>query len=367
MSAAALSRPQRLAAVRAALRLLAAHPDPALLGDGLSPAMAAHCLGLACEALDPASLERATEVPGAPPALAAVVSARGVFTAPLEWVAVLAAAGAEVILKPPRAAPHFAEAISTCFRQAGLPVRVSTERALPAVDALVVMGSDETVAALAAQHARARLSLHGHRFSLAVVRGCDEQLARGLALDALLYDGRGCFTPAGVLVLGEREDAAKLTRAISDQLEALSRQLPPGASDPLWGPERRRRTGLARTLGWPVVPGPPTCALLPPEHFEAAVLPGFLPVHPVPDTHAVSALLADWRPWLAACATDLDDPEPLLRAGFERVCRPGHLQRPPLLRAHGGRELLRPLMRHASVELGPEEPVSPGGTAPRPT
>ncbi len=351
MSPAGPPPSQRVEAVRAALRRLADHPRPEARADGLTPPMASHCLRLACAALDSAALDRALEVPGTPPSRAAVVAARGVFTAPLEWIAVLAAAGSRVWLKPPSAAPAFAQAVVEAFQQAGLPVHLHLERALPAVDALVAMGSDETIAALAAQHARARLSLHGHRFSLAVVRGSDESLAERLALDALLYDGRGCFTPAAVLHLGEPEEAARLARGLCRQLGAVSARLPAGPLDPLLGPEWRRRTGLARALGWPAASARHSSAVLPLEHFEAAVLPGYLPVHPVAGLEALRPLLEPWRPWLAACATDLDEPQPLLEAGFERVCRPGMLQRPPLLRTHGGMELLRPLMRQVSLEL----------------
>jgi len=346
-----MNREQRLDAADAAIRALAEHRDPATLGDGLSPAMARACLTTACDLLDRGSLDQASMVPGCPPALAAVVAARGVFAAPLEWVALLAVAGSEVILKAPAAAPAFGQAVAEAFSTQGLPVRVTTDRALPPVDALVAMGSDPTIAALAARHPRARLSLHGHRFSLAVVQGSDRELARGLARDALLYDGRGCFTPAAVLSLGSPDHARALASALRDELDTHSRLLPPGARDPLLGPLWRQRIGLARALGGSPGPHPPSAAVLSSAHFEAAVLPGFLPVHPVPELSAVAQLLAPWRGWLAGCATDLGDGEALAGLGFERICRPGALQAPPIPRCHGGQEMLRPLMAQRSLEL----------------
>jgi len=347
-----MNREQRLDAVHAAICRLAQHPAPHELADGLSPAMAAACLGYACGMIGRDALDQATRVPGRPPRLAAVVAARGVFTAPLEWVALLAAADAAVILKAPAASPAFGQAVATAFAEQGLRVRCTTDHALPPVDALVAMGSDETIAALTARHTRARLSMHGHRFSLAVVRGSGPALARALASDALLYDGRGCFTPAAVLHLGDPEDAHKLVRTLAEALDVVAQTLPPGPRDPLLGPEWRRRTGLAKALGAPGNDRPPSATLLDVEHFEAAVLPGYLPVHPVEDPESLHRLLAPWRPWLAGCATDLDLEEHtmLLDVGFERLCLPGALQRPPLPRTHGGREMLRPLMRQPSVE-----------------
>jgi hypothetical protein len=277
-----------------------------------------------------------------------VVAARGVFTAPLEWVALLAAAGAEVVLKAPLAAPAFGAALAQSFRACGLPVSCTTARELPALDALVAMGSDQAIAALAEAHARARLSLHGHRFSVAVVRGAGPALAAELAQDALLYDGRGCFTPVAVLHLGSQAAAEQLVHHLGEQLEEHARILPPGSQDPLMGPEWRRRTGLARALGRLARLEAPTTALLPATAFEAVALPGFLPVYHLARLDAVRDLLAPRQSWLAACATDLDPAAPLYEIGFERICRPGTLQRPPLLRCHGGREMLRPLMLRVS-------------------
>ncbi|MFH1466376.1 MAG: acyl-CoA reductase [Pseudomonadota bacterium] len=338
--------PRHLTPVATAVADLAAHPDPAALADGLSEPMARHCLGMACGLLDRASLDRATRVPGRPPRVAAVVAARGVFTAPLEWVGLLAAVGAEVILKVPASAPAFGDAVAASFQARGLPVTATTARDLPAVEALVAMGGDEAMAALAARHHRARLLLHSHRFSVAVVRGSDPDLARALAEDALLYDGRGCFTPVAVFHLGSPGASTALARHLGEAMVELRRRLPAGAIDPLHGPRRRLRAGLARLRGGLYGQVGAAAAVLPAATFEPAALPGFLPVHPVADLAEVAALLAPWRPHLAACATDLAlDPGAL---GFERLCRPGDLQRPPLPRTHGGREMLRPLMHHPS-------------------
>jgi hypothetical protein len=192
------------------------------------------------------------------------------------------------------------------------------------------------------------LLLHGHRFSVALVRGCSPTLAGALAEDALLYDGRGCFTPVAVLHLGTPEEAAALAQHLGEAMLALRARLPAGTIDPLHGPRWRLRAGLARLFGGLFGREGAAAALLPASTFEPAALPGFLPVHPVEGLDAAADLLAPWRPHLAACATDLPRCPGLEALAFERLCRPGHLQRPPLPRSHGGQEMLRPLMRHPS-------------------
>jgi hypothetical protein len=341
-------RRRHLTAVTAAIADLAAHPDPAALGDGLSGPMARYCLAMACGLLDRGALDRATRVPGQPPRQAAVVAARGVFTAPLEWVALLATVGTSVTLKVPATAPAFGHAVAAAFQVHGLAVEVTCTRDLPEVDALVAMGDDTTMAVLAARHHRARLLLHGHRFSVALVQGSSAELARALAEDALLYDGRGCFTPVAVLHLGRPDEAATLARLLGEAMVELRARLPAGAIDPLHGPRWRLRAGLARLGGGLFGTEGAAAALLPTSAFEPAALPGFLPVHPVADHAGLAALLAPWRTHLAACATDLAAGPDLDALGFERRCRPGHLQRPALPRTHGGREMLRPLMSHRS-------------------
>ncbi|HWN66625.1 MAG TPA: acyl-CoA reductase, partial [Haliangium sp.] len=42
--------------------------------------------------------------------------------------------------------------------------------------------------------------------------------------------------------------------------------------------------------------------------------------------------------------------ERLAPAGLNRVCAPGHLQRPPLAWSHDGRGCLRPLVRWTDIE-----------------
>ena len=341
----------RVQAILRAVARLAAHPRPESLSDGLSAGMARHCLTMATDLIHEAGLKEACRVPGIPPRSSIIVAARGVFTAPLEWIVMLTGIGSDVHLKAPATAPRFCEAASLAFQAEGLPVSSSTARTLPLADCLVAMGRDSTMDQLRVSTPDTRLSLHGHRFSLAVVRGDDPSSAEALVEDVVLYDGRGCFTPTAILLLGDAAAASRLGAHMAVAMREACIRWPPGEIHPLHGPERRRREALARVLG-EIWSGPGwSVAVLPPRHLPVSAVPRCISIHPIATLADVARLLAPHRPHLAACATDLKDVHALVDIQFERICRPGHLQRPLLGRPHGGREPLRPLMRHVSLEL----------------
>ena len=75
---------------------------------------------------------------------ATMVASRTVFTAPLEWVALLLAGGCQVTLKrPAEALTIWDEWVKTAH---ALPLHVTTERTQIAdAELLVAMGSDETI------------------------------------------------------------------------------------------------------------------------------------------------------------------------------------------------------------------------------
>ena len=62
--------------------------------------------------------------------------------------------------------------------------------------------------------------------------------------------------------------------------------------------------------------------------------------------------LAPYARWLSTIGTD--DPESVptwVSLGATRVCRPGRMQRPPLIRAHDGEDWLRATARWLSEEI----------------
>ena len=341
----------RVAAVLRGLARLGRMPA-APLSDGLLEDTAREGLSAAIGAITEGGLARELATPGARPARVAVVAARGVFTAPLEWAALWAAAGAEVHLKAPRGAGGLCAALAACLRAEGLPVTSAEDRDLRDPDAIVAFGSDASMAALPAASPRARVAAYGHRVSFALVGAEGPGLATALAWDALAYGGRGCMAPAAVLVDG---DPAAVVDALAEALPGLLWALPQAPLDPALGPEWRRRVGLARALG-EVREGPGWAVLrLPLGALAPAALPGMIVVHGVADGVEARRALWPWRDQLSSLATDdglryIRDPAGWeeLYSWFPRVCVPGELQRPRFPRRHDGRPMMAPL-------LGPPE------------
>ena len=166
------------------------------VGQGLSLPNTRACLQAACDAITANGLAKELETPGARPQQTAIVTAYGVFTSPLEWVAMMVAAGSAVHLKAPSQDAAFCTLIADCFRAEGLPVTTSTARQLGIFDAVIAFGDDESVANIKRETPHARHALYGHRFSVCVVgseSSLGQDVASAIARDHALYDTRGCM------------------------------------------------------------------------------------------------------------------------------------------------------------------------------
>ncbi len=329
------------AVLRALARLRGVEVGP--LSMGLHPENADQSLDAALSAITRGGLARELATRADRPGRVAIVVPWGVFTTPIEWVALYAAAGAGVHLKAPTRDPALCVALATVMQAEGLPVTASTDRALPDVDAVVAFGDDASVASVAAANPSARHALYGHRFSVAVV-GDEPASAAALADAHLLYDTRGCMAPVAVFVVG---DGGRLVEALAEALADAARAAPAGEPDPALGPEVRRRVGLARVTGRVVEGVDWTVAVLPAAHFTPVALPRFATVHPVPDAAALRDALAPWRGHLSTLGTD-DLLRPRREGGawlelygwFPRVDTLGRMQRPPFPRRHDGQPML---------------------------
>lgn len=329
------------AVLRALARLRRMEAGP--LGMGLHPRNADQALGIAVGAITREGLARELATHVDRPASVAVVVPWGVFTTPIEWTALYAAAGAAVHLKAPTRDPAMCDALAAVMRAEGLPVTSSSERALPETEAVVAFGDDDSVAAIAAATPGARHALFGHRFSVAVV-GDDAWKAQALAWDHALYDTRGCMAPTAVFVVGE---GTALIDALPATLQMAALAMPAGAPDAALGPEVRRRLGLARATGRVERGEGWALAVLPAAHFTPVALPRVVTVHPVPDAAAVRDALAPWRGHLSTLGTD-DIERPLRERGawlelfgwFKRIDPIARMQRPAFPRLHDGQPML---------------------------
>lgn len=337
IDAATEGRIDRVLAALAQLNI----PDPRPWAQGLGQRVAREGLGAALGAIRRPGLVQALGHPGAPPPDLSLVVPYGVFTTPIEWTALYAAAGCRLTIKAPAQDPAFCQALAAAFQSQDLPVQVQTERGLGQPSAVVAMGSDASLAAIRAATPGARHALFGHRFSAVVVG--DPRYAQALAWDLAMYDARGCMAPTAVFVPGDAADA--MVDALATAMDTTARLMPVGAVDLAVGPERRRRLGLARVLGR-VVEGPGgAVARLPLEHFTPFALPQVAMVHAVPSGAALRSLLHPWRHQLSSLGindlTLCQDPDwSELVQWFPRRTAPGALQRPAFPRLHDGVHML---------------------------
>ena len=313
--------------------------DAVALSQGLSAENAEACLTQSIRPLNRSSLSAACDAAGLLPDVIAIVVPAGVFTTPIEWTAIATAGGAAVHLKAPASDPALCRALSAAFCAEGLNVSWSTDRTLPAVDAIVAFGSDSTLDTIARAHPDTPIARFGHRFSVAVVGGDPAAAAGPLAVDLARYDGRGCMAPTAVFTTA---DPSALGEALAKQMMAMEQRTPRGKVDGRLGPEWRRRLGLARVLGEVWTGAQWAVTTTPPQHFVPSSLPRMVNIHPVNNLDELRQTLKPWTAWLSTLGTDVPE---LSIEGFHRVCQLGWMQAPPIPRTHDGQRMLAGLVR----------------------
>ena len=322
-----------LEATLRALEKLRALPAGSL-GQGLGSSNAQECLSQAIRPFNQSTLSAGVAAAGPLPETIGIIVPHGVFTTPIEWAAIAIAAGSKVHIKAPKRDPALVRSLSEVFQKEGLPVTWSSDRDLPAVDAIVAFGSDESMAAISQAHPNVPVAQYGHRFSLAWVTGDPKEAAHALAVDIARYDTRGCMAPTAIFCTGDGMD---LGEALSEAMQEAEHRWPRGTIDPALGPEWRRRMGLGRVLGHTWVGAQWAVNLMPARLFTPVSLPRMATIHPIKDEDSLRQILAPWTPWLSTLGTDNDGAN---INGIHRVCSLGWMQAPPIPRNHDGRPML---------------------------
>jgi hypothetical protein len=266
------------------------------------------------------------------PKSVAIVVAHGVFTSPLEWIAIAAASGADVLVKAPSNGPELCQTFCRILAKNGLSIRCSTDHNLGAPDLIIAFGSDESIQKIRQEYPNTALQSHGHRFSLAIVND-DIRMAPQLARDICAYNTRGCMAPVATFVLG---DVTQWERALSQALAEDAQQFPKGDPESHLGHESRRRHGLARISGRIIENPDWTILTLPPEHFYPSALPRTAVLHPFNQIEDVWDILSPWKNQLSGLAWGLKSPSPI---NLCRITSLGELQKPAFPRIHDGQRM----------------------------
>ncbi|HLK12889.1 MAG TPA: acyl-CoA reductase [Candidatus Binatia bacterium] len=326
----------------------------------LSPAMVAAVLPLAAGPLAVDSMAALVERElgpgaagrGAPagPKLVVQILASNVPALGVPAIALACLAGVATVVKSGRAdplsAPAFHHALAAVDPELAATVvaahwrggdRRVEDAVLARAGLVVASGSDATLAALTGR-TREPLVAHGTRTSVAAVgRDAPPDAAERLALDAALYDQRGCLSPREVWVEGDADTfAVRLTAA----LQRLAADLPPGPAPLAERAAARVAADEAEWDGAPVVAaGGRTVA-----------------VHAIDSLAALAGRLAPGTIECVGVAGALLDVEALRRIGIARVCPVGRMQRPRLSWPRGQRPPLRALLGIATAPLVEIEP-----------
>jgi hypothetical protein len=256
------------------------------------------------------------------------------------------ARGDAVLLKSPRAEPHFAPtlvrvltALEPAFGECVAAVtwrggdRRIEEPLAARAGRIEVFGDAETIASWRAL-ASGTLTTYGPRASIGLVaRGADlGAAARGLARDIALFDQHGCLSPQAIFVEG---DAAPLAERLALELARLAGELPAGPPRPEQASAVQQLRGEAAMRGLlaPALPLEAGTVVVEPR-VELRPSPGLrtVRIHPLASLDALPAALLSWHGRIQGAAFAGELPaaclEALLRSGVTRIAPAGELQHP---------------------------------------
>lgn len=229
---------------------------------------------------------------------------------------------------------------------------------LAAADLLVAYGDDRTISGLRARRQGPFIG-HGHRVSFAVVAAeiatdpdTAAEAARALALDAAVWDQRGCLSPQLCYVQGDLRVAGEFGERLGLALREMAERLPPGSTSLA---ERNAVGRLRAEAEWRGYGGKGvtlfaagglaegTVVVEPEAIFRPSPLGRSLRVLPFRRPAELAGSLAPARSFLEAAGLAAEPDregawtELLRECGVHRVCPLGEMQRPGLEWRQGGR------------------------------
>jgi len=267
----------------------------------------------------------------------AVVLSANVFVGALRAVALARAASDDVVIRPSRRDPAFAQALVEAATDLGdTHVRIDDDLDIGSVEEgeIHVYGRDETIAEMRKQtRPGVRLRGHGSGMGIAWISADAhlEKAARGLADDVVVFDQRGCLSPRIALVLGDEARASALADALHAELERLDVSIPRGAVP---ADDRAAAGRYVATMTY-------ACrALVGTQHAIGIAPPGAPLVLPPPyrtvhvaacsSIEEAAKLLAPLAKGVVTVGSDDAASARLLAPSWARIASLGRMQRPPL-------------------------------------
>ena len=269
-----------------------------------------------------------------------IIAARTLPASTMRAVLMARLLGAEVTLKAARGQEAIARAIAAADPAVSVAPFSAQEpdavaAAIRGADAVVVLGSDETLQTLRAMTPEDTAFVgHGHRVSVAWLDGGGDAALLALARDVCAWDQAGCLSPQ---VAWTTADPRALLPGLAEAFRRVEASLPMALP-----PEAKAARQVARTFGEMTGQVVETesaliCALDTPEF------------RPTPGHRVLWVLPAEISA-LSALASKLSTVGISGRLGAAlgegvRRCALGEMQRPPLAWAHDGRPKLTPMLR----------------------
>jgi len=235
---------------------------------------------------------------------------------------------------------------------------------LPAADAVIVFGSDETIAHFRALAMPRQTFLgYGHRVSLGMVfEDAAFDSAPSAALDASLFDQQGCLSPHCIYVADHPEEYAARLALEMERVQLAHPRSRLSLSEAAAISEIRETSRFRAAIGQPVrlweSPGSNAWTVIfdVDPAFSVSTLNRVIFVRPLPDD--LAATLAPVRPFLSTIAiwpNTLPFAERAAALGAPRVCALGRMQEPPWTWRQDGRQTLSPLVSWRGWEREPAQ------------
>jgi len=304
----------------------------------------------------------------------AIVSSDTTIGVALPALAFALCAGAHAIVKDrsDRLIASFAETLAQERPELGARIEAiewdgaddaASRSQLAHADTVIAFGGSDALRELRAHlKADALFVPYGHRTSLGYVEResladaeAAREIARGIARDALLYDGEGCLSlHAAFVERGGHVDPIAFARIVGDAFDEAALEFPAGYESDAGLVTYRRsasfRASQGRGATFAGSMGPHLVAYDAPHHEPPPLVRRTLALYPTGGPEDALAFVRRYGLPLEAVAFGHALPRADLVAfarasGASRIARLGTLQRPPLAGEHGGYGRILPFVR----------------------